>query len=209
MRHTISKVYVYKVTSPSNKCYIGITNNWYKRWSDHIHNSKTPDYIFHKAINKYSPENMLWEIIDTAETYEKAYNLERYYINANDSYKNGYNSTIGGDGVAKWTKDKLKKEALKYKTKIEFKQNNQSAYVILNSYKKIDLLFYKECTLHFIKKNKPYKSKWTIDVIKDAVSNYKTLKGIRINNMPLYAALGRLRRSKYDLYRDIVLSLSI
>lgn len=202
---------MYKLTFPSNKVYIGISNNFYKRWSDHISISANNALhnVLYKAIRKYSPENIKWQVIDIAKNYETAHELERRYILHFDSYRNGYNSTLGGDGVAKWTRDSIKLEVKKYKRKIDLKQANPSAYVLLNNYKKIDISFYKDCTCHFISLYKKYNKKWSIDNMHKTVCNYNSLKEISAYNKPLYAALGRLRRSNINAYKKVILSLYV
>lgn len=204
-------VYVYKLTFPSNKVYIGITNNWYKRWSDHISISKSSKLQnqLYKALRKYSPENVKWEIIDYAEDYATAHELEIAYIQQYNSFKCGYNATLGGDGVSKWTKEALKLEARKYNRKIDFKVGNQSAYVILNTYKQIDKNFYDKCISHFVSKRKKQNKKWSIEKLISSVSDYKCIVDICHTNKPLYAALGRLRRSNITKYNQVILSLTM
>ena len=59
------------------------------------------DTKFGKAIKKYGWDNFTHEIIETnIQTLEDAKEREIYWIDYFDSYKNGYNSTIGGDHVS-------------------------------------------------------------------------------------------------------------
>jgi hypothetical protein len=60
---------IYKVTSPSGKMYIGKTFNFNERKKQHIKvsfekSSKEYNLPFHSAIRKYSPQHMLWEILE-------------------------------------------------------------------------------------------------------------------------------------------------
>lgn len=106
--------YIYKCECLiTGKIYIGQTIQDYKeRWRCHIKssfNEKDPgyDHHFHRAIRKYGKENFKWEIIETitCEELENLRNilnsLEIKYISMFDSYKNGYNSTLGGDSSRK------------------------------------------------------------------------------------------------------------
>lgn len=92
---------IYKVTSKtSNKSYIGQTT---KRLDDrkHAHFKNVKAGIktkFYNAIRKYGESDFVWEIIDNAESKELLNKLETKYISKYDTYKTGYNMTLGGDG---------------------------------------------------------------------------------------------------------------
>lgn len=90
---------IYKHTSPSNKSYIGMTcQDPYTRW--HNGAGYGIDTKFGKAIQKYGWDNFTHEIIETdIQTLDKAKEREKYWIARYDSFKRGYNSTIGGDSV--------------------------------------------------------------------------------------------------------------
>ena len=92
---------VYKVTSPSGKIYIGITITSLKeRRRLHVKEANSGSRLpFHAAIRKYGADNMLWEIIDTAASWEELCELERKYIAEYDSKNSGYNMTLGGEGT--------------------------------------------------------------------------------------------------------------
>lgn len=50
-------MYVYKITNKiNNKLYIGITNNYKKRWANHKC-CNSPNMIIAKAIKKYGVQN--------------------------------------------------------------------------------------------------------------------------------------------------------
>ena len=91
--------YIYKITNKiNNKVYIGqtiCTPN--KRWYHHITDSNLGfDLKFHRAIRKYGKENFKREIVERVDD-ELLNDREIYWIKYYDSYKNGYNSTEGGD----------------------------------------------------------------------------------------------------------------
>lgn len=92
---------VYKATSPSGKVYIGITVTSLKeRIRIHLRAVRNCSKIpFHNAIRKYKPENINWEIIDYANKWSELCDLEKNHIKLYDSYKNGYNLTLGGEGT--------------------------------------------------------------------------------------------------------------
>jgi len=96
------KYTIYLVKSPSGKKYIGLTKNLINRKIDHLYRAKNGSSLqFHQAIRKYSKENMKWEILKKVNTLKEAKIVERKFIKELDTYKNGYNMTLGGDMVSK------------------------------------------------------------------------------------------------------------
>ena len=97
--------YIYKIVNDiNNKIYIGKTSfSIEKRWKEHCHDSvnrqeeKRPLY---NAMNKYGVEHFHIEEIEKIQTDEEACEREIYWINYYDSYHNGYNATLGGNGRA-------------------------------------------------------------------------------------------------------------
>lgn len=86
------KYTVYLITSPEDKTYVGVTQNFKRRWKEHW-SSKTP---LGEAIRKYGKENfkLRFERFDTKEQA-----LEREYELVNlDTLQEGklYNQTVGG-----------------------------------------------------------------------------------------------------------------
>lgn len=85
----------------NNKRYIGLSTNIYGRWRQHINalTSKT-HYNAHlqSAWNKYGQDNFQFNIVEQCEK-ECLPDREIYWIAYYDSFNNGYNDTIGGDGA--------------------------------------------------------------------------------------------------------------
>lgn len=92
---------IYKVKNLINgKIYIGqTTQSLNSRIYGHKRDSlKFKDIKFYRAANKYGWDNFEFSIIDDkAKTLEELCSLEKHYIEKFDSYKNGYNSTSGGE----------------------------------------------------------------------------------------------------------------
>lgn len=89
---------IYIVTSPSGKMYVGQTTTSLKnRKRKHVLDSKRHDYAFSRAILKYGASNMKWEILEDGISPLDLNRKEEYYIKKFDTFKNGYNSTEGGD----------------------------------------------------------------------------------------------------------------
>jgi len=125
---------IYKHTSPSGKLYIGYTSDTIdERWRIHLRDSKNKEWKFSKALRKYPNENQ-WKheiLIDNIPTLEEAKNLEVLCIFYYDTFINGYNSTIGGDGVGRLseeTKRKISKtQKDRFKNPIIRKQRSEQA----------------------------------------------------------------------------------
>lgn len=96
--------YIYKITNMVNgKSYIGKTINLERRWRQHISGNGNTS-ILSKALRKYGVSNFVFSIVDKISTPDKENlntqlsRLEMYYIGVYNTYKHGYNATIGGEG---------------------------------------------------------------------------------------------------------------
>ena len=88
---------IYKITNKvNNKSYIGQTRYTIEfRWKQHQH--KKDNTYFHNAIHKYGVENFNIEILEECDIKDLN-SKEIFYIAKYDTFNNGYNLTIGGDG---------------------------------------------------------------------------------------------------------------
>lgn len=95
--------YIYFITNKVNgKKYVGKTIDIERRLSRHFNDLKSGTHHSHKlqrAFDKYGKENFIvtYETY-TAITEEELSKLEMDIIKREDSYCNGYNETLGGDG---------------------------------------------------------------------------------------------------------------
>lgn len=164
----MSNMKIYVVTNKINgKQYVGQTvRDLGDRLKRHFNDAeKGDDLYFHRAILKYGKENFLIEEIDTAETREELNKKEIYWIGKLDTYKNGYNSTLGGEGgntYAKKTEEEM--AAIKEKiAKANIGANNGMARAIKCENKKTGevLLFEtnQACRNYFHSKNKTFITK--------------------------------------------------
>lgn len=101
--------FIYKITNNLNgKVYIGQTiQNIKERFYQHCAVKCSNDVLkmaIHKAILKYGKQNFSIEVIEEVES-ENLNEREIYWIKYFNSYKNGYNETIGGQGGNKSFKD--------------------------------------------------------------------------------------------------------
>jgi group I intron endonuclease len=83
---------------PTGKKYIGQTLYEARRKALHLYQAKNDDTKFYRAVRKYGWENFIYGIVDKFDAVllnEK----EVYYIDYYGTFKNGYNSTLGGHGA--------------------------------------------------------------------------------------------------------------
>jgi len=96
---------IYKATNlKNNKSYIGQTHlHLARRVGLHIQAmSKNSNSIFHRALNKYKPENFSWVILCSCNNNKELNEKEIYYIkHFNTLIPFGYNIRIGGDNMDK------------------------------------------------------------------------------------------------------------
>lgn len=117
---------IYKITFPNNKYYIGQTvQKLYDRKSHHrrsANNIKSPSYDTHigRAIRQYGFDNLKWDILYLNVPIEKLDELEIQEIRNYNSYKDGYNSTEGGQHS--YNKDASIQKAIKRRKRQEDKQ---------------------------------------------------------------------------------------
>lgn len=117
--------YIYKITNDINqKIYVGKTERTVEeRFLEHCrafkreYCEKRPLYL---AMQKYGVEHFHIELIEETNNPEER---EIYWIEKLDSFKNGYNATLGGDGkkyldydlvIDTYKKIKNQKEVAKY-----------------------------------------------------------------------------------------------
>ena len=92
-------IYVIK-NKCNDKVYIGQTTQCVEdRFKQHLKPSqrKRARYKLYRAIDKYGSDNFYYEVLEKDVPYDKLDEREIYYIEKFDSFKNGYNSTHGGD----------------------------------------------------------------------------------------------------------------
>jgi group I intron endonuclease len=90
--------FIYKITSPSNKPYVGQTRRIpEKRWKEHCQESLSgKTHALSNAIRKYGAENMKFEVIEECPD-DMLNEREHYWIEKLNSLRpNGYNLRSGG-----------------------------------------------------------------------------------------------------------------
>lgn len=105
---------IYKITNPNNKFYIGVTNSFNRRMSEHFSDWKNrkKKIALHNSFTKYGFENHVKEILLKNLSKKEAYEIEEVLIknlNTTNS-KIGLNSRSGGKGgnMIDWNSEKGK-----------------------------------------------------------------------------------------------------
>lgn len=94
--------YIYVITNQVNgKQYVGKTvNSINYRWTQHlnsIYKPTTEKRPLYTAMRKYGSKNFKIEQLEECSSFE-AEKREQYWISKLNTYKEGYNATVGGDG---------------------------------------------------------------------------------------------------------------
>jgi len=89
---------IYKAEFPNGKVYIGKSKNFDDRKLKHSYSTRYYNTKLTNAIKKYGFESINWEIIYETEDIVELNKMEIELIKKYDSIKNGYNTSIGGDG---------------------------------------------------------------------------------------------------------------
>lgn len=94
---------IYKIENKINQhVYIGQSNNIETRWKQHRANIKNGTQTIYKAIRKYGLNNFDFSVLEECSLSELN-EREKYWINFYNSYENGYNENLGGEGVKIFT----------------------------------------------------------------------------------------------------------
>jgi group I intron endonuclease len=114
----MSKIGVYKITSPSNKIYIGSSKNIYKRWDSYKKLRCKSQIKLYNSLLKYSPENHEFKILIECD-------FDDLYVYEN-LYSNYYNSLSSNNLNLRIPKFFDKKACISNETIEKMKLNHQS-----------------------------------------------------------------------------------
>ena len=152
-------IYAFK-NKTNGKMYVGQTQRTFGiRTKQHLNRSDT---YFDKALSKYGLNNFSYWILDRGSTLEELNEKERYWITEYDClWPNGYNLTVGGDGVKGYrhTDEYKRKMSDAMKGKVTGENNP----------------FYgKKHTIKSLEKMSNYQSaRWTVEARKERSESYK------------------------------------
>ena len=108
---------IYMITNLINdKKYVGLTTKTIEeRFKSHLYRANHEKSVVQKAIKKYGKDNFKIEEIDLAYTKESLIEKEIFWIKDKNTLIEGYNLTVGGEGVSQMTEE-IKKKISKTKT---------------------------------------------------------------------------------------------
>lgn len=125
--------YIYKFTNKVNsKVYVGQTYNLQVRLNSHKSKALKIKNKFYNAVRKYGWDNFEFSVLSTVSSNTKEElntlldKLEIEYIKQYDSYKSGYNSTLGGHSKRGYKLSKEFSEKCKNRTYSEDTRNKMS-----------------------------------------------------------------------------------
>lgn len=128
---------IYCIENKANgKKYVGKSIDIKKRWNNHIaqlRNNSHPNEYLQRSWNKYGEEMFDFCVLEVCES-EILNDREKYWIDYYDSFLNGYNLTLGGDGgntISKYTEAQLeaykaKKKSIHSKTALKGEETSAS-----------------------------------------------------------------------------------
>jgi group I intron endonuclease len=103
IRDESQRVYtIYMATcSATGKSYIGFASRWpRRRYGHHMAARKGYKSKFHNAIRKYGEESFTWEVLYQSKDGRHTLDvMEPHFIDLYGTYRDGYNLTMGGDGM--------------------------------------------------------------------------------------------------------------
>jgi group I intron endonuclease len=109
-----TQMIIYMATcSKNSKSYIGVTKRPLTiRIRAHMRCVKDGVKThFYNAIRKHGIDSFVWDVIDKVSPAQ-AFEREKYYISKFDTLKNGYNSTVGGEGDLAPTRETRAKRSI-------------------------------------------------------------------------------------------------
>jgi hypothetical protein len=138
----VKGIYAIKI---GEKYYIGKDTEIFanKRLKEHLallrKNSHYNSYL-QNAYNKYGEKSLIYIILTFDEQYtlEELTELERYYIKLFDSHSNGYNLTIGGEGLGGF---KCSQETINKRSELNSGERNANAKITNKQFFEIVELF--------------------------------------------------------------------
>lgn len=106
----------------TDKWYVGQAVNIRARWNAHksmLSRNERESIHLLRAWQKYGPDAFEWVILEECSP-EILDEREKYWITQKDSYKNGYNRTLGGGGIHGYQITKAHKEKIRKATEAKW-----------------------------------------------------------------------------------------
>lgn len=175
-----TKRFIYAYEFPDNNVYVGLTYCIEKRKNEHLKRGSVFNYSQKTKLTPTFKQITLEPVnIEEAKRLEGFY-LEKYISNGWIKINKNKTGSLGY-GNKKWTFENLLAEAIKYKTKKEFRENNSSAYSAAKKYKLIN-----DICKHMVCKEIKPSGYWNYENCKKEALKYKTLKEFIENSKSAY-----------------------
>ena len=176
---------VYMIYNAKNqKKYIGVTTRSVnQRFDEHC---KAKSYVG-KAIRKHGRSNFGVTIIDCAYDKDELMDLEKHYIKEYNSIANGYNQTIGGDGVI-YHEDLVLNHTKEQRRFIEHVEQENTKEIDVNNKNEMVKTIMQNLLLMYLIVTKPYDKikvsklilklnrKWLATLLKTRLVTYEELR---------------------------------
>ncbi len=161
----------------NGKKYIGQSINIEKRWETHKINLRTDKHVnnyLQRAWNKYGEDSFSFYVVEICVP-ESLNEREKYWIEYYDSFNNGFNLTLGGDGgntIVGYTEEELQKYKEK-KRKIHQETSLKGEEAPCSKLTKLEV---EEIIQRMLN------GEFSIDIANDYNVNYATIHDIRAHN---------------------------
>lgn len=165
---------LYAFEFPDKSVYVGLTLDYNKRYNGHMNKSKIIIEKTNKIGHTFIMFNELFSVNIVGKKEEElinSYKLKGWKI------LNKYKAGGLGHSIFKWNKENLKKEAKKYKTRNEFKENSSGAYSAAKRLK-----IFEDVCLHM----KPL-FRWKIEDVKKEALKYKNKRDFKKKSSRAYS----------------------
>lgn len=126
---------IYKlVNQQTGKCYIGYTQDILRRMDDHKTSSVKKRNKLYNAVRKYGWDSFVCELLYQSLDGNHCLNvMEPHFIREFDTFNNGYNSTLGGEGSTGPKKQSSKRKmSVARKHRFNAKDKDGNIHVITN-----------------------------------------------------------------------------
>lgn len=176
-------VYIYEFSDKS--VYVGLTYNINERDSKHKRDKRSKVYQ-HIKLTNINPLLTYSKFMSTEDAKKQEQETIEAFRNKGYLILNVAQAGGAGSGYLKWTLEKCKAEALKYKTRKEFYKNNNSAYNSARSHGWMEIV-----CVHMPKNKKNNKGYWTKLMCKNEVKKYDSRNEIYKKRPGAYMAMFR------------------
>jgi hypothetical protein len=171
---------IYAFEFPDKSVYVGLTFDADKRESQHKRDVKSAVLSYQNKTGLKPTFKHVTDYISMDDASVKEGEVVKDYLGNGWKILNRTKTGALGSIILKWTYDKVKEEALKYKTRSEFENKNGSAYYAAKKRGWFD-----EVTSHM---GEGKKIKYSKEELIDIAKKYTKLKDFRDNDNGAYQA---------------------